>query len=57
MEEENAGKLLVEFAKEFSEAYLIELELELKQYASNEDTIKKLEQGTKSFALSVRKRG
>jgi len=57
MEEENAGKLLVEFAKEFSEAYLIELELELKQYTSNQDTIKKLEQETKKFSLYVRKRG
>ena len=57
MEEENAGKLLIEFAKEFSEAYLIELELELKQYTSNQDTIKKLEQETKKFSLYVRKRG
>jgi len=57
MKEENAGKELIEFAKEFSEAYLIELELELKQYALSEDTIKKLEQETKKFALYVRKRG
>jgi len=52
----NSVELLKEFAKDFSEAYLVELELEIKAYL-DEATIKKLEQETKKFVLYIRKRG